>query len=225
MHCKSYSHFFSKKFQHICISLDVNFNESLTNDVVSFEQLGPRYVKTLTDSFSQSEKAFSGSSITIFHNASLDWIHVVDLRNRSTLAVICCVIINHCLEVSCKVDEITSAEREWFIYLQLTDKLWFITQQIMQKSWSILILTHRKRRKSNCILQILPTFRHRIRNPTNSFDCNAVVYMHFLHCWREKNDVTPSIVVERNTDVSSAKMTSERRQTASRASAQWFVAE
>ena len=41
MHCKSYSHFFSKKFQHNCVSLDVNFNESLTNDVVSFEQLGP----------------------------------------------------------------------------------------------------------------------------------------------------------------------------------------
>ena len=39
MHCKSYSHFFSKKFQHICVSLGVNFNESLTNDVVSFEQL------------------------------------------------------------------------------------------------------------------------------------------------------------------------------------------
>ena len=38
---KSYSHFFSKKFQHICVSLDVNFNESLTNDIVSFEQLGP----------------------------------------------------------------------------------------------------------------------------------------------------------------------------------------
>ena len=33
--------FFSKTFQHICVSLDVNFNESLTNDVVSFEQLGP----------------------------------------------------------------------------------------------------------------------------------------------------------------------------------------
>ena len=33
--------FFSKKYQHICISLDVNFNESLTNDIVSFEQLGP----------------------------------------------------------------------------------------------------------------------------------------------------------------------------------------
>ena len=33
--------FFSKKFQHICISLDVNFNKSLTKDVVSFKQLGP----------------------------------------------------------------------------------------------------------------------------------------------------------------------------------------
>ena len=41
MHCKSYSHFFSKKFQHNCVSLDVNFNESLTNDVVSFGKLGP----------------------------------------------------------------------------------------------------------------------------------------------------------------------------------------
>ena len=35
--------FFSKKFQYICVSLDVNFNESLTNDVVSFEQLGPGF--------------------------------------------------------------------------------------------------------------------------------------------------------------------------------------
>ena len=43
MHCKSYSHFFSKKFQHIYVSLDVNFNASLTSDVVSFEQLGPDF--------------------------------------------------------------------------------------------------------------------------------------------------------------------------------------
>ena len=33
--------FSQQTFQHICVSLDVNFNESLTNDVVSFEQLGP----------------------------------------------------------------------------------------------------------------------------------------------------------------------------------------
>ena len=40
--------FFSKKFQHICVSLDVNFNESLTNDVVSFEQLGPELFSLYT---------------------------------------------------------------------------------------------------------------------------------------------------------------------------------
>ena len=33
------------------------------------------------------------------------------LRNRSALAVNCCVII-HCLEVSCKEDQITSAQRQ-----------------------------------------------------------------------------------------------------------------
>ena len=40
-YCKSYSHFFSKKNQNICVSLDININKSLTNDIVSFEQLGP----------------------------------------------------------------------------------------------------------------------------------------------------------------------------------------
>ena len=51
--------FFQQKFQHICVSLDVNFNESLTNNVVSFEhesltnnvvsfeQLGPGYFRSL----------------------------------------------------------------------------------------------------------------------------------------------------------------------------------
>ena len=33
--------FFQQKLQNNCVSLDVNFNESLTNDIVSFEQLGP----------------------------------------------------------------------------------------------------------------------------------------------------------------------------------------
>ena len=37
--------FFSKKFQHICVSLDVNFKELLTNDTISFEQLGPVYLE------------------------------------------------------------------------------------------------------------------------------------------------------------------------------------
>ena len=37
--------FFSKKFQHICVSLDVYFNESFTNNVVSFEQLVPGHLE------------------------------------------------------------------------------------------------------------------------------------------------------------------------------------
>ena len=53
--CKSYSHFFSKKFQHICVSLHVNFNKSLTNDIVSFEQLGPVISHHLQHYLSQTE--------------------------------------------------------------------------------------------------------------------------------------------------------------------------
>ena len=57
LHCKNYSHFFSKKTQHICISLDVIFNVLLTNDVVSFVQLGP-------ERFSwRKKKAWSGATI------------------------------------------------------------------------------------------------------------------------------------------------------------------
>ena len=41
--------FFQQKFQHICVSLNVNFNESLTNDIVSFEQLGPDHQTVQAD--------------------------------------------------------------------------------------------------------------------------------------------------------------------------------
>ena len=46
--CKATHIFFSKKFQHtcICISLHVNVNKSLTNDIVSSEQLGPDFFLT-----------------------------------------------------------------------------------------------------------------------------------------------------------------------------------
>ena len=61
---------------------------------------------------------------------------MLNLRNRSALTVNCWVII-HCLEVSCKGDQITSATREWFICLQLTDKQWIITQQFTHQCWSM----------------------------------------------------------------------------------------
>ena len=39
--CKSYSHFFSKNIGIYAIFNDQSFNDTLTNDIVSFEQLGP----------------------------------------------------------------------------------------------------------------------------------------------------------------------------------------
>ena len=41
MHCKSFSHFFNKKYLCIWEINFWNFNETLTNNVVSFEQPGP----------------------------------------------------------------------------------------------------------------------------------------------------------------------------------------
>ena len=39
--CKSYSHFFSKNISVQAIFNDQSFNDTLTNDIVSFEHLGP----------------------------------------------------------------------------------------------------------------------------------------------------------------------------------------
>ena len=39
--CKSYSHFFSKNISAFAIFNDQSFNDTLTNDIVSFEQVGP----------------------------------------------------------------------------------------------------------------------------------------------------------------------------------------
>ena len=112
---------------------------------------------------------YSGVIYSNVSKTHVSWTHIfgftanddmrLELRNRSAPAVHCWVII-HCLEVSCKEDQITSAQREWFIVVQLTDKQWIITQQFTHWSWSISILTHSKRRKHIRSLQLLPTFRH-----------------------------------------------------------------
>ena len=39
--CKSYSHFFSAKILAYAIFNDQSFNDTLTNDIISFEQLDP----------------------------------------------------------------------------------------------------------------------------------------------------------------------------------------
>ena len=47
--CKSYCHFFSKNFKAYAIFHDQSFNDTLTNDVVSFEQLGPDIYPHVSD--------------------------------------------------------------------------------------------------------------------------------------------------------------------------------
>ena len=44
MQCKSFSHFFNKKYWQISAINILNFNDMLTNDVVSFEQSGPAHL-------------------------------------------------------------------------------------------------------------------------------------------------------------------------------------
>ena len=66
--------FFSKKFHHICISLDVNFNESLTNNVVSFEQLGPEELSPLFSSVRQNNQ---------WNETNYKVLHFVDYRVNS----------------------------------------------------------------------------------------------------------------------------------------------
>ena len=39
--CKSYSHFFCKNIRVYAIFNDQSFNDTLTNDIISFEELGP----------------------------------------------------------------------------------------------------------------------------------------------------------------------------------------
>ena len=45
--CKSYSHIFSKNISVYAIFNDQSFNDTLTNDIVSFEQLGPGLIMFL----------------------------------------------------------------------------------------------------------------------------------------------------------------------------------
>ena len=65
-----------------------------------------------------SKEQTSKDLAVVLADLGLCYLHMLYLRNRSALAVNCCVII-HCLEVSCKEDQITSAQR----FIQLTEKL------------------------------------------------------------------------------------------------------
>ena len=103
-----------------------------------------------------------------------------------------CWVIIHCLEVSCKEDQITSAQRERFIFVQLTDKQWIIMQQFTYLSWSISILTHNKRRKHIRSLQLLPAFRHCTEELPPILRLQRIGLHVIVTSFKRKNDVTPS---------------------------------
>ena len=73
--CKSYSHFFSKNISTYATFNDQSFNNALTNDIVSFEQLGQENISekgysvkggnSVKTDFSSSEK---GSTLEFDYN-------------------------------------------------------------------------------------------------------------------------------------------------------------
>ena len=109
------------------------------------------------------------------------------LRNRSALAVKCWIII-HCLEVSCKEDQIMSVLREWFIFVQLTDKQWIITQQFTHWSWSISILTHNKQWS----IPLIPAFPHRTEELPPIVRPHRIRDHVYVKSFKCKNNVTLS---------------------------------
>ena len=91
----SYSHFFSKKFQLICVSLDVNFNESLTNDAVSFEQLGPG-LGLLMGKFHQFL-----TELPAHHRIVAGYYHFTFLFTKETTFVFCAFCLKKEIVVAC----------------------------------------------------------------------------------------------------------------------------
>ena len=72
--CTATHIFFQQKHSAYCISLDVNFNKSLTNDIVSFEQLGPGGFGKLFDQITRSwalKPAGSEIQLSLLYGASL----------------------------------------------------------------------------------------------------------------------------------------------------------
>ena len=155
-----------------------------------------KYLMKINHAYYVTLTQFSKSKLT------LKWVKVIVshypvsmafyLKNRSAPAVNYYVII-HCLEVSCK-DQITSVQRIWFIFVQLTDKQWIIIQQFTHWSWSISILPHNKRRRHIQSLQLLPTFRHCTEElPPILRLCRIRLRVHvILTSFKRKNDVITS---------------------------------
>ena len=125
----------AKKFQHICISRNVNFNESLTNDVVSSEQLGPVWYSTKCNM----------SRNTVFPTR----LHVRQAMTQTSLRIPCRLI--RVFAIRLKTLSILGYLQSsmWILWSDCADalaerNLRWAHKQSCRKCWPRLILTRNK---------------------------------------------------------------------------------
>ena len=66
--------FFSKNISVYAIFNDQNFNNALTNDIVSFEQLGPGVQESEQEVTNNGSKVFSFRADLVLEGTCLDWL-------------------------------------------------------------------------------------------------------------------------------------------------------
>ena len=71
--CKSYTHFFSKNISVYAIYNDQSFNDTLTNDIISFEKLGPtRHDFNSVETPTQSKSVFSRAMLSVYNTRAVE---------------------------------------------------------------------------------------------------------------------------------------------------------
>ena len=95
-----------KLFSHLSVKIRSQRKNSTTSPLDAYIRLG--IYSYIFEGGQQTRKHVAKNYCSHFGRPCLCALY---LRNRSALAVNCLVII-HCLEVSCKADQITSEKRE-----------------------------------------------------------------------------------------------------------------
>ena len=97
------------------------------------------------------------------------------IKNRSTLAVNCWVII-HCLEVSCKEDQTMSAQHEW----QQTDKQWILLNNLRNRA-DLFPFEHTINDENTfALFSFLQFSAIALRKSRQYLDCIVYIYMYKL---------------------------------------------
>ena len=119
--CKSFSHFFNKKYWHFWDINVWNFKETLTNDVVSFEQPGPVHQsKTLIFAASLIQMRNEGKSAA--RNHRLVWNSIGTKGRKSICKLISTIILyRNSLINSPKRDNFNTKARTKFEWKTMVD--------------------------------------------------------------------------------------------------------